>query len=193
MRPHWQTILISALCLGKSMSVRFVQTRAPMTAATSINTVAERLRMACEASVERPTAVLAFIAPRRDIIADISAISVDLGIQFIRLHLNQVVTPDQHLQFMESKPRLTAISGLETLAPSERDALVRLVYNVPRTLAVTWCFLEPVRARATVDAWQELKAVEARQGHRATRLEATGDIARKSTPHAGLRGGILIR
>jgi hypothetical protein len=123
-----------------------------------------------EAAVDRPNPIVVLIKAERDIVEELRQIARQLDIAFIRLQLSQTVTPDHHMQLMVDKPRLVAITGLETLTNGERDSLVRLLNKGPRTFAMTWCVVEPERVSRITRAWHEIKAVEIAKERRATRL-----------------------
>lgn len=92
---------------------------------------------------DKPKAFILLTAPGREPGTELRLVADELGLQFLAIHLNQVVTPEQHLLFTQNMPRLVAISGIDRLTPGERDAFVKLIHNGPRTLPVILCHVEP--------------------------------------------------
>jgi len=126
-----------------------------------------RLARIWETQTEKPRPLIFLVSPGKEHGDDFRQAADALGVHYIRLHLQQVVTPDQHGLFTQDKPRLVVISGIDQLTPGERDAMVRLIQNGPRTLAVILCQVEADTARNIMSAWRKLRAIEEAQALRA--------------------------
>lgn len=131
---------------------------------------------------------IVLLAPTgRDSTDIIRPVAGELAIQCIHLPLNQVVTPEQHMLLTQDKPRLVAVSGIDRLTASERDALVRLIYGGPKTLAVIICPVERDEGRRIQSAWAKLRAIEDAQQCRASRLANSIRIEAGSAPRESVR------
>lgn len=138
------------------------------------------------ASVEKPKALISLIAPGRDVTTELRGIAQELGLQFIGVHLDQVVKPEQHMAFTQDKPRLVAVSGIDRLTPGERAAFARLTDNGPRTLKVILCPVERDQAHKISRAWEALR----RLGQEAASSAAVVGTARDETDAAS---GVALR
>ncbi|WIW90468.1 hypothetical protein K3M67_20870 (plasmid) [Sphingobium sp. V4] len=118
-----------------------------------------RLARNWEMQTDRPRPVIILASPGTDHGLELQEVADDLGIQYIRLHLQQVVTPGQHGILTQDKARLVVISGVEQLTPGERDALVRLIYSGPRTLPAILCPVEGDVARKIMAAFGKLRRI----------------------------------
>lgn len=124
------------------------------------------------AETDRPKAFLLLVVPGRVPADELRPVADELGLQLINIHLNQVLTPDQHMLFTLDKPRMVVISGIDRLTPGERDAFVRLIHSGPRTLPVILCPVDQHQARRIGQAWAKLRALEQDQERRAARPTA---------------------
>lgn len=151
------------------------------------NNLGAQLIRIWNAPTDKPQPLILLAPIGRDSTEIIRPIADELAIQFIHLPLNQVVTPEQHLLLMQGKPRLVAISGIDRLTASERDALVRLIDGGPKTLAVILCSVERDEARRINIAWTKLRAIEDAQQCRASRLANSTRIEVGSAPTESVR------
>lgn len=150
------------------------------------NQLMARLSDIWNASTDKPAALILLVPRGRDITDQLRQIAQELSVEFIRLNLDQVGTPEQHMLFTRNKPRLVAILGIDRLTPSERNALARLAYNGPRTLPVILCPVESDEARKIIGAWATLRDIEDDQARRATLLaNSTESQTRAVTSLAG--------
>ena len=124
------------------------------------------------AETDKPKAFLFLVVPGRVPGDELRPVAHELGLQIINIHLNQVLTPDQHMLFTQDKPRMVVISGIDRLTPGERDAFVRLIHSGPRTLPVILCPVDQHQARRIGQAWAKLRALEQDQERRAARPTA---------------------
>lgn len=141
-----------------------------------------RLISLWNAPVEKPKALISLVAPGRDATTELRHISDELGLQFIGVHLDQVVKPEQHMAFTQDKPRLVAVSGIDRLTPGERDAFARLIENGPRTLTVILCPVERDQAHKISRAWEALRQFEQEA---ASRVAVAGAVREETDAASG--------
>lgn len=130
-----------------------------MSQATPPNALAAQVTRLWNEPVDRPRALIFLATPGREP-GNLREIAQGLGLGYIRLDLTQAVTPEQHLQLTDKSPRLLCLFGLDRLGAGERDALVRLLGNGPRTLSIIICPVAAEREDAIRSAWKELRAFE---------------------------------
>jgi hypothetical protein len=151
----------------------------------SQNQLMARLSDIWNASTDTPAALIVLVRNGSDISDQIRQITQELSVDFIRLNLGQVVTPEQHLLFTRDKPRIVAILGIDRLTPSERNALARLVYNGPRTLPVILCPVESEEACKIIGALTTLSDIEDDQTRRATLLANSTELQTRTVASLG--------
>nr|WP_140404564.1 hypothetical protein [Sphingomonas sp. CDS-1] len=153
-----------------------------MSAVASPKDLRRQLMQLWSAETDKPKAFIFLAVPGRVPGDELRPIAEELGLQFINIHLNQVVTPEQHLLFTQDKPRMVVMSGIDRLTPGERDAFVRLIHNGPRTLPIVLCPVDLHQAQRIGRAWARLRALEQEQESRMARYAA----AKGSSPQAAV-------
>lgn len=144
----------------------------PMSNIASPKNLRRQLMQLWSAETDKPKAFLFLVVPGRVPADELGSVADELGLQLINIHLNQVVTPEQHMLFTPDKPRMVVISGIDRLTPGERDAFVRLIHSGPRTLPVILCPVDQHQARRSSQAWTKLRSLERDQELRAARPNA---------------------